>query len=223
MRAVQEPEFAGLVRAYIVDEAGAGGLPARTTRHELPAQHPFGKRFGDDEGRIVDPGLVGDPLPIRFGGARGDPVHHGGNERDVLIQPFQQRLVHCGGTLTKDPFQHVGVVGNVVAGDECKPSPAGRPPQHQARQHFSRGGLQRLCCAATKNLYVRGHLGIVEIEPSGRVSSIAGLGDRAGHDREFGTREVGPPGRLISGRVHRAEGGDELVLVAVRPLHTQRV
>lgn len=214
--AVEQPEFALLVRGDVGDEPGARLVPCRSSGRELAVEHPFAERLGDDRGG-VGPAAGGDVLGR---GPRGDPVDHGGDVGGVRGGGPPGRSSEFVCQVGECPGGRRAVARQVVAGDDRdRPSP-GAAPRGQSGQEPGRRGADGGFGVAVQGFDVGADLRQGGVQPTRAGAGVTRLGHRQRDHGEFGSPPVAQPRRVIASRVRHRKRVDHLAAVAFgRPRH----
>ena len=204
---VEEPELAVLPWLDVIDEAGAGTLPARPPGGELPCQHPVGERLGHD---------------LALGGLRCDAVDRRAHERDVRADPVRETAVDQRGEPGHSARHERAVVGDVVARhdrdrSDVGPS-AGIQAEDQAAEHRLSGGG-----AGAQRVEIALHLGVGEVGVAVGVESVPAFGDGEGDHRDLRGGQVATERVDIRTVVRRHDAVDPFLGVTVGSANGERV
>src|SRR5699024_9701420 len=198
VRAVEQAQLAQLVQLDVVGELDPGLLPGGAAAPEGVLDDPFGERLGDHRDLVGQPGALGDQATLLLPGRGGDPVDHGGDDVDMVVEPGAGLLVGCG---QHGLAQHVAVAGQVVAGDQSdRLLHACLAPRLQAERQAGRGGLR----------------GVV-------AGAVALLGDGQGDHGGEGVGDQTDQGVHVGGGVDLVDDVDDLNLVVLGAAHDQAV
>ena len=106
-------------------------FPRGSTGRKVTVEHPFVERFGDHARRVLDAGGCRQVGLVLLAGARGDAVDHGGDPRDVLVDPTPQRVVHGIRKIQDHTSSHGAVVEQIVTRHDGTRLSLGSPPGEQ--------------------------------------------------------------------------------------------
>ena len=127
---------------------------------EVVLDDPLHEGFGHHGGLVPEAQFAFDGVKVAGRGGRHHPVHHGVRERDVRVQPGQQRLClgsgQCGGKGAHQVAGQLPVAGKVVARDHGEGPGVGTGALLEPAGDLSDGRLRRLPGEVGPDLFVGG-------------------------------------------------------------------